>query len=68
MSLHKFNQIRFNTYDIIKGPFRAPEDVRYQRYRPLKPSLRCETDYFATEKMREELKLQEWVDRIHDDK
>ncbi|CAF1003078.1 unnamed protein product [Rotaria sordida] len=50
-----------------QGPFRAPEDVRYQRYRPLKPSLRCETDYFATEKMREELKLQEWVDRIHDD-
>ncbi|CAF4840273.1 unnamed protein product [Rotaria sp. Silwood1] len=49
------------------GPFRAPEDVRYQRYRPLKPSLRCETDFFATEKMREELKLQEWVDRIHDD-
>jgi hypothetical protein len=33
----------------------------------LKPSLRCETDYFATEKMREELKLQEWVDRIHDE-
>ncbi|CAF3484183.1 unnamed protein product [Rotaria sp. Silwood1] len=50
-----------------QGPFRAPEDVRYQRYRPLKPSLRCETDFFATEKMREELKLQEWVDRIHDD-
>ncbi|CAM4847606.1 unnamed protein product, partial [Rotaria magnacalcarata] len=50
-----------------QGPFRTPEDVRYQRYRPLKPSLRCETDFFATEKMREELKLQEWVDRIHDD-
>ncbi|CAF1162048.1 unnamed protein product [Rotaria sp. Silwood1] len=43
------------------------KNVRYQRYRPLKPSLRCETDFFATEKMREELKLQEWVDRIHDD-
>jgi myosin heavy subunit len=35
-----------------QGPFRQPEEVRYQRYRPLKPSLRCETDYFATEKMR----------------
>ncbi|CAF0716974.1 unnamed protein product [Adineta steineri] len=50
-----------------QGPFRAPEDVRYQRYRPLKPSLRCETDYFATEKIREEIKLQEWVERVHDD-
>lgn len=50
-----------------QGPFRESEDVRYQRYRPLKSSLRCQTDYFATEKMREELKLQEWVDRTHDD-
>jgi len=50
-----------------QGPFRPSDEVRYQRYRPLKPSLRCETDYYATEKMREELKLQEWVDRIHDD-
>ncbi|CAF1225517.1 unnamed protein product [Adineta ricciae] len=50
-----------------QGPFRPSEDVRYQRYRPLKPSLRCETDYFASEKMREEIKLQEWTDRVHDD-
>ncbi|UJR29919.1 hypothetical protein I4U23_017467 [Adineta vaga] len=50
-----------------QGPFRASEDVRYQRYRSLKPSLRCETDYFATEKMREEIKLNEWADRVHDD-
>ncbi|CAF0924219.1 unnamed protein product, partial [Didymodactylos carnosus] len=50
-----------------QGPFRSPDEVRYQRYRSLKPSLRCESDYYSAEKMREELKLQEWTERIHDE-
>ncbi|CAF1234925.1 unnamed protein product [Didymodactylos carnosus] len=50
-----------------QGPFRTADEVRYQRYRPLKPSLRCESDYYSVEKMREELKLQEWTERVHDE-
>jgi hypothetical protein len=49
-----------------KGPFREPLEVRKQRYRPLSPSLRCETDYESLEKARKNDRNQEWTGRLHD--
>ncbi len=50
-----------------KGPFRDPLDVRKQRYRPFSPSLRVETDYESLEKARQQMKRDEWTERLHDE-
>ncbi|KAF6022748.1 SPATA17 [Bugula neritina] len=49
-----------------QGPFRLPEEVRKQRYRPFNPSLRVETSYTSVEEAREAMKRKEWVDRVID--
>ena len=57
------NTICINHY---QGPFREPDEVRKQRYRSFNPTLRVETSYTALEEAREEMKRQEWVDRLID--
>ena len=50
-----------------QGPFREPEDVRKQRYRPFSPSLRCEHDFESLSVARKEMKSKEWTQRLHDE-
>lgn len=50
-----------------QGPFRDPMDVRRQRYRPLSPSLRVQTEFDSLEKAREALKYEEKANRLHDE-
>ncbi|PVD26298.1 hypothetical protein C0Q70_13969 [Pomacea canaliculata] len=50
-----------------QGPFREPEEVQKQRYKPFQPSLRVATDIDSLQKAREILKAEEWVTRHHDD-
>nr|KAG5696991.1 hypothetical protein BaRGS_008453 [Batillaria attramentaria] len=49
-----------------QGPFREPEVVQKQRYKPFQPSLRVSTDFYSLEKAREEMKAEEWVTRLND--
>ena len=49
-----------------QGPFRDPDDVQNQRYKPFDPSLRVETDFYSVEKVRGSLKEAEWLERIND--
>lgn len=52
--------------NILQGPFRKPDEVRAQRYKPFKPTLRVETSYMSVEQAREALKQKEWVERVID--
>ncbi|XP_059143790.1 spermatogenesis-associated protein 17-like [Physella acuta] len=49
-----------------KGPFREPEEVQKQRYKPFQPSLRVATDFYSLEKARKKMKDEEWVTRLND--
>lgn len=49
-----------------KGPFREPEDVQNQRYKPFQPSLRVATSFTSLEEARKEMKNEEWVTRLND--
>ncbi|KGL77951.1 Spermatogenesis-associated protein 17, partial [Tinamus guttatus] len=49
-----------------QGPFRDPAEVLRQRYKPLEPTLRVATSINSLEKAREEIKREEWRNRIHD--
>ncbi|KAM9382646.1 spermatogenesis-associated protein 17 [Phaethornis superciliosus] len=49
-----------------QGPFRDPAEVFQQRYKPLEPTLRVATSINSLEKAREEMKWEEWRNRIHD--
>lgn len=51
---------------ISKGPFREPEEVQKQRYKPFQPSLRVATDFYSLEKARKKMKDEEWVTRLND--
>jgi len=51
---------------VLQGPFREPEAVRQQRYKPFRPSLRVETDYTSVEEARQRMKQEEWVRRVID--
>ena len=48
----------------VQGPFRAPEEVLRQRYKPLQPSLRVMTAYDSVETARQELRQEEWRGRV----
>lgn len=50
-----------------QGPFRRPESVQKQRYKPFQPTVRVATDFYSLQKAREVLKAEEWVTRLNDD-
>ncbi|NWR59068.1 SPT17 protein, partial [Bucorvus abyssinicus] len=51
-----------------QGPFRDTAEVWRQRYKPLEPTLRVAASVNSPlEKAREEMKWEEWRNRIHDD-
>ncbi|XP_071079751.1 spermatogenesis-associated protein 17-like [Haliotis cracherodii] len=50
-----------------QGPFRDPEEVQNQRYKPFQPSLRVATSFYSLEDARKEMKAEEWATRINDD-
>ena len=52
---------------MLQGPFRKPESVQQQRYKPFQPTLRVSTDFYSLEKAREIMKAEEWVTRLNDD-
>jgi len=49
-----------------QGPFRDPNMVRKQRYKPFQPSLRVATDFYSLDGARELMKQEEWVTRLND--
>ncbi|KAM6404702.1 spermatogenesis-associated protein 17 isoform 1-T1 [Pluvialis apricaria] len=50
-----------------QGPFRDTAEVLWQRYKPLEPTLRVAASINSpVEKAREEIKKEEWRNRIHD--
>ncbi|EMP31178.1 Spermatogenesis-associated protein 17 [Chelonia mydas] len=51
-----------------EGPFRDTAEVLQQRYKPLEPTLRVATSINSLEKAREEIKREEWRNRINDNK
>ncbi|NXP05323.1 SPT17 protein, partial [Thinocorus orbignyianus] len=51
-----------------QGPFRDTAEVLQQRYKPLEPTLRVATSINSVEKARDEMKKEEWRNRIHDNK
>ncbi|NWU88617.1 SPT17 protein, partial [Upupa epops] len=52
-----------------QGPFRDPAEVLQQRYKPLEPTLRVAASINSPlEKAKEEMKREEWRNRIHDNK
>uniref|UniRef100_A0A8C0H245 Spermatosis associated 17 n=1 Tax=Chelonoidis abingdonii TaxID=106734 RepID=A0A8C0H245_CHEAB len=51
-----------------QGPFRDTVEVLQQRYKPLEPTLRVATSINSLEKAREEIKREEWRNRINDNK
>jgi len=52
----------------IQGPFRNPEEVLSQRYKPFEPTLRVATSYTSVEESRAKLKAKEWTKRVIDDR
>lgn len=52
----------------VQGPFKKPEEVIRQKFRPLQPTLRVATAYDSVETARAEVKAKEWRQRIHDNK
>ncbi|KAL5008379.1 hypothetical protein ScPMuIL_013960 [Solemya velum] len=51
-----------------QGPFRTPEDVQKQRYKPFEPTLRVATSFWSLEDARQDMKAKEWTTRVIDDK
>ncbi|XP_051867210.1 spermatogenesis-associated protein 17 [Pristis pectinata] len=49
-----------------QGPFRDTAEVLQQRYKPLEPTLRVATSIISEEEAREEMKREEWRNRVHD--
>ena len=49
----------------VQGPFRSPEEVRVQRLRPLRPSLRVMSDFDAGRKAHVAEMQADAVRRIH---
>ncbi|XP_009993101.1 PREDICTED: spermatogenesis-associated protein 17 [Chaetura pelagica] len=49
-----------------QGPFRDPAEVFQQRHKPLEPTLRVAASINSLEEAREEMKWEEWKNRIHD--
>lgn len=52
----------------VQGPFRTPNEVWQQRHKPLNPTLRVATSYLSAEDARTDMKADEWVTRLIDDK
>lgn len=52
----------------VQGPFKKPEEVIRQKFRPLQPTLRVATAYDSVETARAEVKAMEWRQRLHDNK
>lgn len=52
----------------VQGPFRTPDDVWQQRHKPLNPTLRVATSYLSADDARADMKANEWVTRLIDDK
>jgi len=51
-----------------QGPFKDQKAVYIQRRKPLSPSLRVASSFFAADKARDVMAAEEWVQRIHDNK
>ncbi|XP_033110531.1 spermatogenesis-associated protein 17-like [Anneissia japonica] len=49
-----------------QGPFRTPDEVLKQRYKPLQPTLRVATSFASVEEARDAMKMKEWVMRVND--
>ncbi|KAL3874904.1 hypothetical protein ACJMK2_037856 [Sinanodonta woodiana] len=49
-----------------QGPFRDPEEVQKQRYKPFQPTLRVATSINALDEARQKMKDEEWVTRLND--
>eukprot|EP00062_Callorhinchus_milii_P018734 gi/632972530/ref/XP_007902704.1/ PREDICTED: spermatogenesis-associated protein 17 [Callorhinchus milii] len=49
-----------------QGPFRDVVEVLQQRYKPLDPTLRSATSIISEAECREELKKEEWRNRVND--
>ncbi|XP_056671931.1 spermatogenesis-associated protein 17 isoform X2 [Monodelphis domestica] len=49
-----------------QGPFRDIAEVLQQRYKPLQPTLRVATSINSEKDAREELRREEWNNRVHD--
>uniref|UniRef100_UPI00398E6180 spermatogenesis-associated protein 17 n=1 Tax=Pristiophorus japonicus TaxID=55135 RepID=UPI00398E6180 len=49
-----------------QGPFRDTVEVLQQRYKPLDPTVRVATSITAENEAREEMKREEWRNRVHD--
>lgn len=60
--------ISMTTTAQVQGPFRTSDEVWQQRHKPLKPTLRVATSYEAAEDSRSQMKADEWVTRLIDDK
>ncbi|KAM7436053.1 spermatogenesis-associated protein 17 [Porites harrisoni] len=60
--------ISMSTAQKMQGPFRTPDEVWQQRHKPLNPTLRVATSYFSAEDARSDMKADEWVSRLIDDK
>lgn len=60
--------ISMKTAAKVQGPFRTPDEVWQQRHKPLNPSLRVATSYVSAEDARADMKANEWVTRLIDDK
>ncbi|XP_067901162.1 spermatogenesis-associated protein 17 isoform X3 [Heterodontus francisci] len=50
-----------------QGPFRDTAEVLQQRYKPFEPTLRVATSITSEKEAREEMKREEWRNRVHDD-
>ncbi|KAI0208012.1 Spermatogenesis-associated protein 17 [Lamellibrachia satsuma] len=50
------------------GPFLEPWEVQRQRYRPPRPSLRAQSDFYSVEKARKQMKLDDWMATIGNDR
>ena len=48
----------------LQGPFKPPNVVLKQRYKPLNPSLRVSTDFESLVVARDQMKRKEWTQRI----
>ncbi|XP_067844421.1 spermatogenesis-associated protein 17 [Heptranchias perlo] len=49
-----------------QGPFRDTAEVLQQRYKPLEPTVRVATSITSENEAREEMKREEWRNRVHD--
>lgn len=52
----------------VQGPFKEPNVVYMQRHKPLKPSLKVQTDFNSVDTTKEKDVQEEWCKRVIDEK